>query len=99
MRLCIGEGFMFRNMPFEKSLSEISRIGFDSLELRWGTRYDANTKDDEVKNLKVMIKKHGLEVAALMGGGALASLDEKLRRQTLDTDKRQIQIDDTLEFR
>jgi myo-inositol catabolism protein IolH len=97
MRLCIGEGFMFRNMPFEKSLAEISRIGFDSLELLWGTRYDANTKDDEVKNLKVITQRHHLDVAALLGGGALASLDEKVRRQAIDALKRQIQIAEILD--
>jgi myo-inositol catabolism protein IolH len=92
MDLALGEGFMFREVPFEKSLTEISKIGFDSLELLWGTRYDAKSTDDQIRGLKKAIRKHDLRVSALLGGGALASLDPKLRGEAVGTVKRQIEI-------
>ena len=99
MDLAIGEGFMFREMPFEKSLKQISKVGFESLELLWGTRYDAKSTDDHIRGIKKSVDKHGLSVAALLGGGALASLDAKVRGQAVDTVKRQIEIAQILDCR
>ncbi|MDA4136987.1 MAG: sugar phosphate isomerase/epimerase [Thaumarchaeota archaeon] len=92
MDLALGEGFMFREVPFEKSLKKISKIGFDSVELLWGTRYDAGSTDDQIRELKKAVRKHDLKVSALLGGGALASLDAKIRAQAVGTVRRQIEI-------
>lgn len=92
MKLTICEGFMFRNLPLEKSLSDISKIGFESVELLWGTRYDAKSTDDQINELGKTIRKHKLTVSALLGGGALASLDPKLRGEAIKTVRRQIEI-------
>jgi myo-inositol catabolism protein IolH len=92
LKLAIGEGFMFRNMPLDKSLKEISKVGFEHLELLWGTRVEAKSTDSQVKDVKKTIARRGLDVAALLGGAAIASLDEKVRAEAVGTVKRQIEI-------
>jgi myo-inositol catabolism protein IolH len=97
MKVCLGEGFMFRNLPFEKAVREIKKVGYDYLELLWGTRVGPDTKDGHVRDLKSILDQNGVKVLSLMGGSALASLDIATRLDAVATFLRQITIAQALD--
>lgn len=96
MKLAIGEGFMFKDVPLDRSLREVSKVGFRSLEILWGTRVDGKSSDEQVKTVRRTIDRHGMDVAALIGLAPIASVDEKVRSEAVKLVRRQVQIAEML---
>jgi myo-inositol catabolism protein IolH len=88
---------MFSRVPFEKAIEEVSRIGYEYVEFLLGPHLNVDATDDQVEAAGHVLKQYGVKVAAVLGGGPLASLDSQKRCQAVEGFKRQIAIARLLE--
>jgi myo-inositol catabolism protein IolH len=93
LNISITPGFMFGQVPFEKAIQEIRAIGYTHVELLLGAHdFGPNATPERVKEVGRILSKYGLTLAALLGGGPLASLDPSIRAEAVESFKRQIAI-------
>jgi myo-inositol catabolism protein IolH len=88
---------MFGAVDLETAIGEISRVGYEEVEISLGSRaFAAGATDAEIDEVGRVLRRHGVRPAAVFGAAFMASPDEATRRRGIETFRGQIHVAERL---
>jgi myo-inositol catabolism protein IolH len=91
VKICIAQGFMFGQVPWERAIEAIAGIGYRHLEVHFGSHgVTLDATDEQLEAKRRVLEQHGVEAHAFFGYARLASPDEAVRAQGVREMQRQI---------
>src|SRR5262245_52226003 len=88
---------MFGRVDFETAIREVSRAGYQEVEISLGSRAFADgATDAEIDEVGRILRRHGIRPAAVFGAAFMASPDEATRRRGIETFTGQIHVAERL---